>query len=92
MQRMGISILNHLLPQGLLLELDFQSLFKPFLRVPSVLDMVASILDLHPFKTQSLLDLFFRCQVFHQKTLRIFVITVALHYIMSLLNTDTEFP
>ena len=69
---MGLLILNHLLPRGLLVELDVQPLFLTFICVPLVLDMVASILDLHTLFTRSLLDLFSRCQVFHRTTLRSF--------------------
>ena len=89
---MGLSILNHFLPIGLLVELNVQLPFLTFPRVTSVTDMVASRLVLHPLLTQSLLDMFFRCQVFHQKTLQISIIILAIHYVVSLLNVDTYFP
>ena len=31
-------------------------------------------------------------QVFHQKTFRIYVIILAVHYVVSLLDIDTDFP
>ena len=89
---MGLPILNHLLPRGLLVELRFQPPLKTFPRVPLVLDMVASRLDPHPILTQSILDLFSGCIVFHQTTLRISVIILEIHYVVSLLNVDTYFP
>ena len=89
---MGIPILNHLLPQGLLVELVVQPLFVKNLHVPSVLDIVAILLDPHPILTRSLLDMFSAYQVFHQTTLQIFVIILAIHYVVSLLNFDTGFP
>ena len=76
---MGLPIMNHLIPQGLLAELDVQPLFKTFIRVHLVLDMVASRLASHPLLTPSLLDLFSRCQVFRQTTLLTPEIILAIH-------------
>ena len=41
---------------------------------------------------QSLLDLFSRCQVFHLTTLLIYVIILAIHYVVLLSAVDIEFP
>ena len=87
---MGLPILNHLLPQGLLEGIDVLPIFLN-LCASLVLDMVASRLASHPILTQIILDLFSRLQVFHQKTLRIYVIILAIHYVVSLLNVDIEF-
>ena len=59
---------------------------------PLVLDMVASRLALHPLLTRILIDLFSRCQVFNLTTLQTLVLISEIHYVMSLLNVDSEFP
>ena len=41
---------------------------------------------------RSLLDLFLRCQVLNWPTLQVYVITLVIHYIVSLLNSATKFP
>ena len=91
-KRMGIPILNHLLPLRLLVELYVQTPLKKNLCVPSVLDMVAIRLASNPLLTLSIQNLFFRFQVFHLRTLKIFVIILVIHYDVSLLNVDTGFP
>ena len=55
--------------------------FLTFLRLPSLPDMVFNISASHTFLIISPLYLFSRCQVFHQTTIRIFVITLSIHYI-----------
>ena len=57
---MELPILNHLLPRGILVELDVQPLFLTLLRVTLVLDIVATILASRPLLNQSLMDLFSR--------------------------------
>ena len=89
---MGLPILNHLLPQGILVELNAQPTFKIFPCVPLVLGMVASRLALYPILTRSLMDMFYRCQVFHKTTPKMYVIILAINYVVSFLNVDTYFP
>ena len=88
----GLPILNNLLPQLLIIGLNFQPPFFTFTHVTSLLGIFASIFSLHYLLTQSLLDLVYRFQVFHSTTLRISVIMLSIHYVVSLLNVDTEFP
>ena len=85
-------ILNHSLTQGLMIELSAQPPFLSFLHVHLVMGIVVIILASHPFKNQSLPDLFSRCQVFHRTALRISVIFLAIHYVVLLSNVEIEFP
>ena len=55
---MGLPILIHLLPQGILVGLNFQPPFWKFTRLPLVLVMVANMLALNPYLTGSILDVF----------------------------------
>ena len=89
---MGIPILNHLLPRGLLIGLNVQPHSGTFLHVTLLLGMVARVLSSHPLLTKTLLDMVSWFQLFHQTTLRISVIILAIRYVVSLLNVDTEFP
>ena len=80
MQRMGIPVLSRLFFQVFLVKLNVQPHFLTFLHVPSVLCMVLNISTSYPILIQSLLDMFFRYQVFHRTTLQISVIILAIHY------------
>ena len=74
MQNMGLHIMSHLIFQGILVEIKFPLIFKTFICIPLLLDMVLNISDLHTIIGRSILDLFYKYQVFHQKNPRIFVI------------------
>ena len=78
---MDLPVMNHFLPQGLLIDINFQPPFWIFPCVPWVMVMVAKKISLRPLLTQSLLDLFSGFQVFHRTTLRFFVIILINHYI-----------
>ena len=83
---MGLPILNNFLPEGLLVGLNSQPPFWIFPCVPSVLDIVASILDLRPLLIQSLLYLIPRYQVLYQRTLQIHAIILETRYVVLLSN------
>ena len=83
--------MNHLIPRGLLIGINVKPLFGKISHVPLVLGMVASILASHPLLTRSILDIFpgANCFIENHQT---YVIILAIHYIVSLLNVDTNFP
>ena len=85
------SIINHYLPQGILLGLNVQPPFWKFPFVPSVLDMVLNILASHHILTRNLLDLFFRYQVFYQTTIRIYVIVLETRHVVFLSDVEIAF-
>ena len=58
MQMMGAPIMSNLIFQGFLLGPNVQLIFKIFLCVPLVLDMVLKISVSHHFLVKSLLGLF----------------------------------
>ena len=89
---MVLPILIHYLTQGLLVGINVQPTFGKFPCVPSLQDMGVSIFALCPIPTRSPLDLFSRYQVFHKTTLRIYVIILAINYVMLLSDVDIEFP
>ena len=80
--------MNHYLPQGLIVELNFQNLFKIFSSCNFGTGYghkqigFASYFNLKYTGSVSSVPL---------KTLRISVIILAIHYIVSLLNVDTGF-
>ena len=84
--------MNNLLRQGRIVELNVQPFFLSFSHLPLVQGMVRKILVSRPLLIQSIMDLFSRFQVFHQTTLWISVIILAIYYVVSLLNFDTKFP
>ena len=57
---MGLPILDHLLPQGILIGQNVQPHFQTFPRVPLELGMVVRILASHPLLSQISLDLFLK--------------------------------
>ena len=89
---MGIPILNHSLPQGVLVGLKIQPPFWTLLCVPSLLDMVLIILALRTLVNLSLLYISSIYQVIHGTTLKCFVIILAIQYVMLLSDGDFKFP
>ena len=84
--------MNHYLLKVLLVGLNVQPPFWKFPHVPSVLDMVESILASNPLLILSLMDLFYRYQVFHWTTLQMYMIILAINHDVSLSDVDIEFP